>query len=53
MEGPNYEQFVYPDVAIALEKEIKGWRRSKKIRFLNDASRTLVHPSQTTTKHFR
>ena len=26
-----YETFVYPDVAIAREKEIKGWRRSKKI----------------------
>ena len=26
-----YEQFVYPDAAIAREKEIKGWRRSKKI----------------------
>jgi putative endonuclease len=26
-----YECFVYPDPAIAREKEIKGWRRSKKI----------------------
>jgi len=26
-----YESFVYPDAAIAREKEIKGWRRSKKI----------------------
>jgi putative endonuclease len=26
-----YERFVYPDAAIAREKEIKGWRRSKKI----------------------
>ena len=26
-----YEQFVYPGAAIAREKEIKGWRRSKKI----------------------
>ncbi len=26
-----YEQFFYPDAAIAREKEIKGWRRSKKI----------------------
>lgn len=29
-----YERFVYPDVAIAREKEIKGWRRSKKIRLI-------------------
>jgi putative endonuclease len=26
-----YEEFVYPDAAINREKEIKGWRRSKKI----------------------
>ena len=29
-----YEQFVYPDAAINREKEIKGWRRSKKIRLI-------------------
>ncbi len=29
-----YEQFVYPDAAIAREKGIKGWRRSKKIRLI-------------------
>jgi putative endonuclease len=29
-----YEQFVYPDAAIDREKEIKGWRRSKKIRLI-------------------
>ena len=29
-----YEQFVYPDAAIAREKEIKGWRRSKKVRLV-------------------
>ena len=28
-----YEEFVYPDAAIAREKEIKAWRRSKKIHF--------------------
>src|ERR1700686_5421353 len=27
-----YESFFYPDGAINREKEIKGWRRSKKIR---------------------
>jgi hypothetical protein len=29
-----YEQFVYPDAAISREKEIKGWRRSKKIALI-------------------
>jgi putative endonuclease len=29
-----YECFAYPDVAIDREKEIKGWRRSKKIRLI-------------------
>ena len=29
-----YECFVYPDAAIAREKEIKGWRRNKKIRLI-------------------
>ena len=27
-----YESFAYPGMAIDREKEIKGWRRSKKIR---------------------
>ena len=29
-----YEQFVYPDAAIDREKEMKGWRRSKKIALI-------------------
>jgi len=29
-----YETFVYPDAAIAREKEVKGWRRGKKIRLV-------------------
>ncbi|MFZ0300674.1 MAG: GIY-YIG nuclease family protein [Candidatus Sulfotelmatobacter sp.] len=29
-----YERFFYPDAAIAREKEIKGWRRSKKVRLI-------------------
>jgi len=29
-----YEEFVYPDAAISREKEIKGWRRSKKIHLI-------------------
>jgi putative endonuclease len=30
----HYECFVYPDAAINREKEIKGWRRSKKIHLI-------------------
>ena len=30
----HYESFAYPDMAIDREKEIKGWRRSKKIRLV-------------------
>src|ERR1700722_585231 len=29
-----YECFFYPDAAIDREKEIKGWRRSKKIKLI-------------------
>ena len=29
-----YECFAYPDSVIEREKEIKGWRRSKKIRLI-------------------
>jgi len=29
-----YESFVYPDAAIAREKEIKAWRRSKKLKLI-------------------
>ena len=29
-----YEQFFYPDAAINREKEIKGWRRSKKMKLV-------------------
>jgi putative endonuclease len=29
-----YECFAYPDLAIDREKEIKDWRRSKKIRLI-------------------
>ena len=29
-----YERFFYPDAAIAREKEIKGWRRSKKLKLI-------------------
>jgi putative endonuclease len=29
-----YERFFYPDAAISREKEIKGWRRSKKVALI-------------------
>jgi putative endonuclease len=29
-----FEMFIYPDAAISREKEIKGWRRAKKIRLI-------------------
>ena len=29
-----FECFVYPDAAIRREKEIKGWRRSKKLKLI-------------------
>jgi putative endonuclease len=29
-----YERFFYPDAAISREEEIKGWRRSKKIKLI-------------------
>jgi putative endonuclease len=31
----HYECFYYPDAAISREKEIKGWRREKKIKLIN------------------
>jgi putative endonuclease len=31
----HYETFYYPDAAIAREKEIKGWRREKKMKLIN------------------
>ena len=33
-----YEQFVCPDAAISREKEIKGWRRSKKIALIDSVN---------------
>jgi len=33
-----FEEFVYPDAAIAREKEIKGWRRSKKIALVESTN---------------
>lgn len=33
-----FESFVYPDSAIRREKEIKGWRRSKKLQLIEAAN---------------
>jgi putative endonuclease len=33
-----YERFFYPDAAIAREKEIKGWRRSKTIKLIESTN---------------
>ncbi len=33
-----YESFAYPDLAIDREKEIKGWRRSKKVCLIESAN---------------
>ena len=35
-----YECFFYPDAAIEREKEIKGWRRSKKLRLIESMNPT-------------
>lgn len=35
-----YEQFIYPDAAIAREKEIKGWSRAKKLRLIESMNPT-------------
>jgi len=34
----HYECFAFPDAAIDREKEIKGWRRSKKIRLIESTN---------------
>jgi putative endonuclease len=34
-----YEMFVYPREAIAREKEMKGWRRSKKVALIEKMAR--------------
>jgi putative endonuclease len=33
-----YDRFFYPDAAINREKEIKGWRRSKKIKLIESVN---------------
>jgi putative endonuclease len=33
-----FESFVYPDAAICREKEIKGWRRSKKLELIESVN---------------
>jgi hypothetical protein len=34
----HYECFFYPDAAINREKEIKGWRRSKKLHLIESTN---------------
>ena len=38
-----YEPFTCPDAAIQREKEIKGWRRSKKIALVNSMNHKWEH----------
>ena len=45
-----YECFVYPDAAIAREKEIKGWRRSKKIRLIESMNPRWLDLAESWTK---
>jgi putative endonuclease len=48
----HFEEFAYPDAAINREKEIKGWRRSKKIRLIESTNRigtTWQSPGQIST----
>ena len=33
-----YEEFVFPDAAISREKEVKAWRRSKKIALIDSTN---------------
>ncbi len=35
-----YERYVYVDNAIAREKQLKGWRRSKKIALIEEMNPT-------------
>ena len=53
-----YESFAFPDVAIDREKEIKGWRRSKKIRLIDsmnphwyDLAKRLTEPCKPETRN--
>ena len=48
-----FECLVYPDAAICREKEIKGWRRSKKLELIesmNPRWEDLAHDWQNTYK---
>jgi putative endonuclease len=48
-----YESFVYPDAAIAREKEIKGWRRSKKIRLIESMNPHWYDLAESWTETFK
>ena len=45
-----YEIFKYVDLAIAREKQLKGWSRAKKEALINDSRNMLPHLSK---KKFR
>ncbi|WP_276135151.1 GIY-YIG nuclease family protein [Polluticoccus soli] len=36
-----FEEYNHPDTAIAREKEIKGWRREKKLKLIRSSNPTL------------
>ena len=48
-----YESFAYPDLAIDREKEIKGWRRSKKIRLIESMNAHWYHLAERWTEQYR
>ncbi len=46
-----YEQFVDPNQAILVEKQIKGWSRRKKEALINGDYNNLVEFSKNYTQH--
>jgi putative endonuclease len=48
-----YEEFVYPDAAINREKEIKGWRRIKKIRLVETINPQWDDLAESWTKMYK
>ena len=48
-----YECFVYPDAAINREKEIKSWRRSKKIHLIEELNPQWRDLAESWTEMYR
>ena len=48
-----YECFVYPDAAIAREKELKAWRRSKKVKLIESMNPRWDDLAQDWQNQFR